>query len=106
MCFKAKAKENNQTLFSEDTRKKFALAKCRNSNNLLGYYIIENYSIDYKLIEMQVKRLISRAYKNSDNMLTQLERIRATIINETSKDISIGKLIELRTHSVKLRGVE
>lgn len=102
----SKAKENNEILFSIETRKKFALAKCKKANNLLGYYIIENYSIDYNLIEKKVKRVTSRIYKSNENLLTQLEAIIATIINKTNKDIQIEKIIELTSESLIKKGIK
>lgn len=99
------AKERGTTLFKHETRKKFALAKCKSSNNLLGYHIINNYDINYKLIERKVKKTYSKAYKNNDNLIKQLEAIRGIIYAQTNKDICLSLMLQLTHESLRNRGV-
>jgi hypothetical protein len=94
-----------QDYHTKEQRKKFALAKCRSSNNSLGHYIISNYDMKYNLIERKVKKTYLKVYKNKDNLIKQLQSIREIIFNETNKDIDLNTMIELTHDSLRNRGI-
>lgn len=80
--------------FSDSTRKKFAITACKRNGNLLGAYIIETTSIDYSLVNKKVKKLLDKEYKNKDNMIKQIERVRGIILNETDIDVPTNVFID------------
>ena len=102
---KLKLKKLGLNYHTDEQRKLFALAKCKSANNCLGYYIISNYDINYSLIRSKIKQTYDKIYKDEQNLINQLESIRAIIINECNKDIELGKMIELSKESLRLRGV-
>lgn len=92
--------------FSNEVRNKFALAKLKASNNLVGEYIVNNYNIDYRTIHAKVKKLITTRYKDKDNMYLQLDKVISLIREQTEVNIDKDLLIDLCTESRRLRGVD
>lgn len=90
---------------SNESLLKYRDAKLKSHNNLLGLYIVNNCDINYKLIESKVKRVVSINYKKEQNMINQLESIRAIIFNECNVDIQIDLLIDLRKQTKAIKDV-
>ena len=99
------AKEKGINLYSDNTLKKFALAKCKASNNKIGEYIINNYNINYRLISPKVKKTITTKYKDINNLYMQVDKIIAIISDKTNESIDRDVFIELIAETRRLRGV-
>lgn len=103
---KQKLIDSGQPFFTSDDKRKFALAKCIQYHNYIGKYIIENYDMDYKTISSKVVKILKREYKDNKNLITQIDKIRAIIYEQTNKDMPIEKIIELRRITIDIRAKE
>ena len=90
---------------SNESLLKYRDAKLKKHNNLLGLYIVNNCNINYKLIQSKIKRVVSINYKNEQNMINQLEAIRAIVFNECNVDIQIDLLIDLCKQTKAIKNV-
>lgn len=96
-----KRKERLDVYHDDIARNSFRIAKLKASNNLLGLHIISNYNIDYKTIQAKVQGVVTREYKDNNNMITQLRNIIGVINSQDNKRVDLDELIDLRAKSMR-----
>ena len=80
--------------FSNDARIKFMLAKFKQYDNNVGFWLYDKGLTDYTIVERKIKKLTTSKYKLYNDYINQIQSVISIIKNETNIIITTDELIE------------